>query len=148
MGTRERGRRRGRSRSSANGGRGRAPDAAERRDPVRELTELTPFSIFCAFHLGITETDGYAPQDAASVARRFGLGPEQLEAYLDDHRLRREDLEAADFSRASARLDIQVAPEGISRTELARTFFKEIRAAQAALEAAPDLLPADAIWSS
>lgn len=111
------------------------------------MMELTPFSVFCALHLGITDTDGYSPQDASAVARRFGLGTEGLEAYLEEHRLRRADLESADFNRSSARLDIQVAPEGISRTELARTFFKEIRAAQSAAAFSPEPLSADDAWS-
>ena len=121
MGTRERPRRRGRPRFAGNG---RSP---ERRSPVPELTDLTPFSVFCAFHLGITETDGYARQDETAVARRFGLSTGDLRDYLLQHQLRREDLAAADFNLASARLDIQVAPEGISRTELARTFFTELQ---------------------
>jgi hypothetical protein len=94
---------------------------------VPELTDLTPFSVFCAFHLGITETDGYARQDETAVARRFGLSTGDLRDYLLQHQLRPEDLAAADFNLASARLDIQVAPEGISRTELARTFFTELQ---------------------
>jgi hypothetical protein len=105
--------------------------------------ELTPFSVFCALHLGITETDGYAPQDAATVARRFGLDTERLQAYLEEHRIRREDLESADFNSSAALLDIQVAPEGISRTELARTLFEEIRAAQSAEALPVEPLPAD-----
>ena len=121
MGTRERPRRRGRPRFAGNGRR------PERRNPVPELTDLTPFSVFCAFHLGITETDGYARQDETAVARRFGLSTGDLRDYLLQHQLRLEDLAAADFNLASARLDIQVAPEGISRTELARTFFTELQ---------------------
>jgi hypothetical protein len=95
---------------------------------VPELAELTPFSVFCAFHLGITETNGYSPQDESTVARRFRLSPGDLRDYLVQNRLRKEDLVAAEFNLASARLDIQVAPEGISRTELARTFFAELQA--------------------
>jgi hypothetical protein len=81
------------------------------------------------------------------VARRFGLATEHLEAYLAEHRLRREDLEAADFNRDSARLDIEVAPEGISRIELARTLFEEIRAAQSTAAAPAEPLSADDVWS-
>jgi hypothetical protein len=134
MGTRERPRRRGgRPRF---GGNGRRP---ERRSPVPELTELTPFSVFCAFHLGITETDGYSRQDEAAVSRRFGLSPGDLRDYLCEHRLRSEDLAAADFNLSSAQLDIQVAPEGISRTELARTVFAELQASLGNGEVTPEV---------
>jgi transposase-like protein len=91
-----------------------------------ELIELSPFSVFCALHLGITETDGYADQDKSAVARRFGVTPEALREFMEQHRLRSEDLRAAEFDVGSARLDIKVAPQGISRTELARTLFAEL----------------------
>jgi hypothetical protein len=90
--------------------------------------ELSPFSVFCALHLGITETDGYAPQSLEAVAARFDVSLEQLRGFLERHRLRSPDLSAVQFDLASARLDIQVAPDGISRTELARTLFADLRA--------------------
>lgn len=94
---------------------------------MAELRELAPFSVFCALHLGITEDDGYAELDTPSVARRFDLSEEELERYLREHGLRAADLAEHDFDLEAARLDIQVAPEGISRVELARTMFSEVR---------------------
>jgi hypothetical protein len=109
---------------------GTAPEgrarARGRGEPVSELCTLSPFSVFCALHLGITEDDGYARQERACVARRFGLSPEQLDEYLAEHRLRDQDLRAIGFELASARLDMQVAPTGISRMELARGWFEEL----------------------
>jgi hypothetical protein len=93
---------------------------------VPELREMSPFSVFCALHLGITDTDGYSRQDLSTVARRFDASPEELQDFLDGHRLTRQDLRAVNFDLSSAQLDIQVAPEGISRTELARTLFSEL----------------------
>lgn len=126
MGTRGRPRRR-RSRPGPNGRRPDRGRSGDDRHSVPELAELSPFSLFCALYLGITENDGYAEQDARSVASRFGLEPAELAAYLERHRLRERDLRAVNFDLQSARLDIQVAPEGISRTELARTLFAEIK---------------------
>jgi hypothetical protein len=94
---------------------------------VPELCELTPFSIFCALHLGITEQNGYSPQGHEAVARRFSLSREELQAFLEEHALDPGSLQRAGFDAESARLDIQVAPQGISRVELARTLFEEIR---------------------
>jgi hypothetical protein len=105
---------------------------------VPELTELTRFSVFCAFHLGITETNGYSPQNESTVARRFGLSPGDLRDYLVQNRLRAEDLAAAHFNLASAQVQIQVAPEGISRAELARTFYAEFQATLGNGEPAPE----------
>ncbi len=130
MATRGRSRRRGRSRSRDNGRADENGRAAEERSGRRvpELGELSPFSVFCALHLGITETDGFALQDAGTVGRRFGLNSDELGDYLEREGLRAEDLRGAKFDLAGALLDIQVAPEGISRTELARTLFEELRA--------------------
>jgi hypothetical protein len=102
----------------------RRPDP---RGPIPELCELSPFAIFCAFHLGITEQDGYAHPDRDAVARRFALSGEEVEAFLAEHGLDPDSLERAGFDVESARLDIQVAPEGISRVELARTLFEDLR---------------------
>jgi hypothetical protein len=97
------------------------------RGPHPELSELTPFSVFCALYLGITERNGYAHQGREAVARRFSLSRDEFHAFLEEHALDRESLSRAGFDAESARLDIQVAPEGISRVELARTLFEELR---------------------
>ncbi|MFQ5515317.1 MAG: hypothetical protein ACE5FG_12900 [Myxococcota bacterium] len=134
-------RRRGRSRRNGGGRPDASRSAARRESPAGngagrprrdELCELSPFSVFCALHLGITDTDGYADPSRSAVCRRFGLDPDQLEAYLVEHGLRPEDLHRAGFDQESARYDIEVAPEGISRVELARTLFEELRAGGAA----------------
>lgn len=109
--------RRGRSRRNGR----RSPDRV-----IAELCELGPFSVFCALHLGITERDGFAEPNAARVARRFELTEDELESYLRQHELTADDLRASNFDLDAARLDIQVAPEGISRVELARTMFAEV----------------------
>jgi hypothetical protein len=127
MGTRGRPRRRAKPGPGPNG---RSPEHGgenDRREQIPELTELSPFSVFCALHLGITPTDGYASQTVDAVAGRFGLTPDSLRAFLERHGLREPDLRAVSFDLASAQLDIQVAPEGISRTELARTLFAELK---------------------
>ncbi len=90
---------------------------------------MTPFSVFCVLHLGITATDGYDPLDERGVARRFGVTETELADFLEARGLTCGALQRADFDLSSARLDIEVAPEGISRVELARTLFDELREA-------------------
>lgn len=102
--------------------------SANERAPVAELCELGPFSVFCALYLGITETDGWSQPDRSTVARRFDLTPEELDRFLDEHRLNTREIEHAGFDLESARLDIRVAPEGVSRLELARTLYTDLRA--------------------
>lgn len=97
---------------------------------MAELCELSPLSVFCAVYLGISEDDGYLPMELSGVAKRFGVSEEELLAYLDEHDLAADCLEQSDFDLESARLDIKVAPEGVSRMELARTLLQEYEAAR------------------
>ena len=90
-----------------------------------ELLELSPFSVFCAL-LGITQREGYARQERAAVARRFDMSDDELRQYLEANGLSTSDFRNADFDLESARLDMKVAPKGISRIELARTLYQEL----------------------
>ncbi len=98
-------------------------------EPIAELVEVSPFAVFCALWLGITPTDGFRLEGIEAVARRFGLTRDALDGLLVEHRLRSEDLRRAGFDLESARLDIRVAPPGISRVELARPIWNELRRA-------------------
>ncbi len=60
--------------------RGGARDGSGKRVP--DLCELSPFSIFCALYLGITERDGFSRKDSVSVARRFCISRDELDAFL------------------------------------------------------------------
>ena len=129
---RQRGARRGRGPGSSgerheNGASPRNGSAAGRGRKLAELCDLGPFSVFCALHLGITEDDGFRSPDPERVARHFELTKDELQGYLREHSLTSDDLAAVDFDLESARLDIKVAPEGVSRVELARTMFLEVR---------------------
>ena len=95
----------------------------------QELCELAPFAVFCAYYLGITPTDGYAPPRPGPIARHFELSEAELSAYLLEHHLDPERVRASGFDLESASLDIRVAPEGVSRTELARPLFEELQKA-------------------
>ena len=111
----------GGERSSSNGGQPRC----EHR--VHEMCTLGPFAVFCAYHLGITQDERYSEPDPHRVARHFGMTPEELDAYLEQHRLTVGHLKESDFDIRGAREDIRVAPSGISRVELARTMYAEVR---------------------
>jgi len=134
----KRGRRRGNG--SRNGRQDRAERAADGRAPpgagsgrgrpVPELCELSPLSVFCAVYLGIADDDGYRPTALPSVAKRFGVSEEELLEYLDEHDLGADCLQESEFDLESAQLDIKVAPEGVSRMELARTLLQEYEAAR------------------
>jgi hypothetical protein len=93
----------------------------------REELEGPPdaFALFCAYHLGVTPDDGYQKPSLAETARRYGMKPEEIQQLLAEHQLDRESLANSDFDLEGARLDIRVAPEGISRVEIAREHFQE-----------------------
>jgi hypothetical protein len=88
-----------------------------------------PFALFCAYHLGITENDGYRFQNVHQVAKRFGTNAGVIKQLLMDFDMAPETIVHSSFDMAGAQVDIMVAPEGISRTELARQLFEEFRAA-------------------
>ena len=94
--------------------------------PLKELCELSPFSVFCALHLGIAQNESYAPANTDTIGRRFGLSEAEFKDYLETQGLTDEDLRASGFDLESACFDIEVAPQGVSRTELARTLFSEL----------------------
>ncbi len=111
------------ARSSRRAPRDRQPGPA--KPPLKELCELSPFSVFCALHLGIAQNESYAPANADTIGRRFSLSEAEFKDYLESQALTKEDLRRAGFDLESARFDIEVAPPGISRTELGRTLFSE-----------------------
>lgn len=83
------------------------------------------FALFCACHLGITHDDRYREQSFSDIARQFGISPEEMTQLLVEHRVDRETLDRTDFDLHGAQLDIRLAPEGISRTEIARDWYDE-----------------------
>lgn len=82
------------------------------------------FALFCAYHLGITYDDSYAKPQVDEVARRYGLSVDGLRSLLREHGLDEEAVRHVRFDIEGARLDIRVAPEGISRTEIARELYE------------------------
>jgi hypothetical protein len=103
---------------------GRVP-AQERRIPQEEGPP-DAFALFCAYHLGITVSNGYHKPQPDEVARRFGLSPKELKELLKKFDLDEESIRRTDFDLSGAQLDIRVAPEGMSRIEIARDLFQDL----------------------
>ena len=89
--------------------------------------KIDAFELFCAYHLGITSDDGYRIQNIHEVARRFGANAAELRQILADLGMAADDIVHSGFDLPSAQVDIMVAPEGISRRELARPLYEEFR---------------------
>ncbi len=86
---------------------------------------LDPFNLFCAYHLGIGPKKEYKPSNLNEVARRFGQDPATIRQALKECGMDSAALLDRDFDMALAQLDIQVAPEGIDRMELAKSIYED-----------------------
>lgn len=106
---------------------GRAQHPTGRRSATTNA--IDPFELFCAYYLGITPDKRYAAANIHDVARRFGVDAGVIRQALQEHRMDPETMMNVDFDLAMAQMDIQVAPEGIDRVELARELYAQFRSA-------------------
>jgi hypothetical protein len=104
---------------------GRVPKPVEKKQE-REEGPPDAFSLFCAYHLGITASDGYQKPHADEVARRFGLSVDALKSLLAELEIDDASIKKSRFDLTGAQMDIRLAPQGISRTEAAREHFQEL----------------------
>lgn len=89
---------------------------------------ITPLKLFSAYHLGVTENNRYHLVSVPEVARRFNTSPATIDTLLTQYHLTKEDFkQIKGFDLGLARLDIEVAPEGISREEVAKQIFEEFK---------------------
>src|SRR5579862_7091968 len=61
---------------------------------------IDPFQLFCAYHLGITEDNGYRHQNVHVVARRFKTSPGVIKQLLVDLEMDPESLVQSGFDIA------------------------------------------------
>jgi hypothetical protein len=90
---------------------------------------ITPFDLFCAYHLGITAEDGYRFQNIHDVAKRFGCPSGVIKQLLAEFDMDPDALVNSKFDVASAQVDVMVAPPGVSRKEMAKQLFDEFKKA-------------------
>ena len=86
---------------------------------------IDPFELFCAYHLGISSQNQYRPSNINDVSNRFKIDIGTTRQILKEYGMDSASLLDRDFDMALAQLDIQVAPEGINRTELGRSIFED-----------------------
>ncbi len=91
----------------------------------KRVGNLEPFELFCAYHLGITPDNTYRTSNINEVAKRFNSNPATIKQALKEYDMSPESLLDRDFDMALAQLDIQVAPEGVDRIELAKGLYEE-----------------------
>jgi hypothetical protein len=99
---------------------------------VSELAKrygITAFELFCAYHLGITAENEYCFQNLHDVARRFGCSSGVIKQLLEDFAMDADALIQSSYDFASAQVDIMVAPDGVSRRQLAAQMFADFQRA-------------------
>ncbi|MBW2734017.1 MAG: hypothetical protein JRH20_16640 [Deltaproteobacteria bacterium] len=98
---------------------GRVPRDTERRNNEFDGPP-DGFGLFCACYLGVTPDDRYQKPSLEEAARRYQIKPDEVRTLLGEYRLDRETFNKCDYDLEGAKLDVQLAPEGISRIEIAR----------------------------
>ncbi|MGP0565221.1 hypothetical protein ACTRW9_08955 [Nitrospina sp. 32_T5] len=102
-------------------------DTASSAPSGKLVAGIEPFELFCAYHLGITREKGYKPSNINEVARRFNTEPASVKQALQEYDMDPGSLLDRDFDMALAQLDIQVAPEGVDRKELAKNIYEDFQ---------------------
>lgn len=97
------------------------------RREYRLIDGIEPFELFAAYHLGLTADGNHRPQNLHDLARRFGVAPERINEALKAYEIDSETVLNTDFDISMAEYDLRVAPEGVSRRELARQLYEDFR---------------------
>lgn len=105
------------------------PLKPKRERDFKIVDEIQPFQLFASYHLGVTEKDGYKPQNIHDIARRFNTSPTRINQALEEYEMDAETVLNTDFDMGLAQLDIKVAPKGVSKIELAKNLYEEFREA-------------------
>lgn len=93
--------------------------------PIKRVANIDPFELFCAYHLGIGPDNTYKPANINQVSARFNSNPATIKQATKEYGMDADSMLNKDFDMALAQLDIQVAPEGVSKIELAKTIYEE-----------------------
>jgi len=97
--------------------------------PSKGRSGIDPFDLFCAYHLGIAPDKSYRPANIHDVARRFGVDAGVIRQTLQEYGMDPETMLDTDFDLTMAQMDIQVAPPGVDRLELAKGIYEAFRKA-------------------
>jgi hypothetical protein len=117
-----------RSNNSSPGKQQTSPNkATAAREGSSRVGNIDPFELFCSYHLGITKDKGYRTANINEVANRFRSEPGMIKQALKEYDMDPESLLDRDFDMGLAQLDIQVAPEGVDRLELARGIYQDFQ---------------------
>lgn len=103
---------------------GPAPEA-QTAESKALASKIDAFEMFCAYHLGIGPNKEYKLSNINEIAKRFNMAPAMVRQVVKELGMDAEALLDRDFDMSLAQLDIQVAPEGIDRMELAKGIYED-----------------------
>ncbi|MDP8255967.1 MAG: hypothetical protein P9M14_09475 [Candidatus Alcyoniella australis] len=108
--------------------RGQQQNQRRNNQPSRAVngsSELNALQLFSLYHLGLTPEGQYRQQNVNDIARRFNKSPEEIRQLLVDFGIDSDTMLNTEFDVSLAQLDIQVAPEGINKHELAKSLYQD-----------------------
>ncbi len=117
------------------------------RREYKQVDGIAPFELFAGYHLGLTVANGYRSQNIHDLGRRFRTTPDRITFALKSYEIDSETVMNTDFDISMAEYDIRVAPEGVSRMELARQLYEDFRSSPRILRAWQDELVEDAVYN-
>lgn len=91
--------------------------------------KLEPFTLFCAYHLGLQPDGKVRHANIHDVARSFGASTEEVQLALERWGMGPARMLELDFDLAAAQLDIQASPPGVDLVDLARMHWELFRGA-------------------
>lgn len=98
---------------------------AQKQEGKTLASNIDAFEMFCAYHLGIGPNKEFKLSNGNEIAKRFNLEPGMVRQVVKELGMDAASLLDRDFDMSLAQLDIQVAPEGIDRLELAKGIYEE-----------------------
>lgn len=96
----------------------------QKRERQQQQGPPDAFGLFSAYYLGVTADDGYKKPTLDATSRRFGVSPDEVKGLLQEHSLDPETIAKTEFDLEGAKLDVRLAPECMSRTEIARDLYE------------------------
>ena len=85
---------------------------------------LSPFRLFCAYHLGLDARGRKRFNNIHDVARGAAVDRDTVDTALARHGLDAESMMKRDFDLVGAQLDIQVSPPGVDLLSLAEMHWE------------------------
>ncbi|MCK6529628.1 hypothetical protein L6R50_19425 [Myxococcota bacterium] len=110
----------------------RSPGRHRGSPPDRVAFGIDPFELFCAYHLGLAPDGARRSLNLHEVGRALRAPPGAVRQALADYGMDADTMMDLDFDVVDARVDVDLAPDGIDPVEVARMHYDGFLAARRA----------------